>query len=149
MLLEKGIDMTLGPSDIRRCHWIYEVLDELKIKNKNFVMLNEDFSKESIRERVSSICNEIHITNAIQNIIILDDRFLSQEQRLLIEREANDRLFIIFGRNKDKELTKLIPEADRMRKWSSICSSCGVDASFSVDGRQLCRECKINAVLQK
>ena len=61
----------------------------------------------------------------------------------MIERLANERLFIIFGRNKDKELTKLIPEADRMRKWSSICGVCGVDASFSMDGIQLCRECKI------
>ena len=72
----------------------------------------------------------------------MDNEYLSTSQRQLIEEMANEKLFIIFGRNKDQELTKLIPEADRMRKWNSICDGCGVDASFSVNGRQLCRGCK-------
>lgn len=76
-------------------------------------------------------------------MIILDRNFMNYEQRTAIEEEANNKLFIIFGRNKDVELTKLIPEADRMRKWSSICGICGVDANFSVDGKQMCRGCKM------
>ena len=66
---------------------------------------------------------------------------MSREQRETIEKLANDRLFIIFGRNSDKELTKMIPEADRMKKWNSICFGCGVDASFSKEGKPYCREC--------
>ena len=52
MLLEKGIDMTLGTADIRRCHWIIDVIDELRLRGLNYEILKEDFSKEDVREKV-------------------------------------------------------------------------------------------------
>lgn len=71
----------------------------------------------------------------------MDKQFLGQEQIEIISKMADEKLFVIFGRNKDKNLTKLIPEADQMHKWSAICRNCGVDANFSVNGESYCREC--------
>ena len=52
MLLEKGIDMTLGTADIRRCHWIIEALDELRLRNMKFTILKADFSQEDLKDKV-------------------------------------------------------------------------------------------------
>ena len=52
MLLEKGIDMTLGTADIRRCHWIIEALDELRLRNLDFTILKTDFTRKDLREKV-------------------------------------------------------------------------------------------------
>lgn len=52
MLIERGIDLTLGPADIRRCHWIYDVLDELKMRNKDFIVLKDNFRKDDFRDKV-------------------------------------------------------------------------------------------------
>lgn len=71
----------------------------------------------------------------------MDKKFLSPKQANIISNKANDKLFLIFGRNKDENLTKLIPEADQMQKWSAVCNECGVDANFSVNEKSYCREC--------
>ena len=52
MLLNVGIDMTLGTVDINRCHWILDALDELRIKKENYKVLGENFGKEDLVKKV-------------------------------------------------------------------------------------------------
>ena len=68
-------------------------------------------------------------------------KMMSAEQQKMVKNLADEKLFIIFGRNKDRLLTEMIPDSDRMRKWSSICANCGVDANFSKKEKPYCREC--------
>ena len=54
MLLNVGIDMTLGTVDINRCHWILDALDELRIKKENYKVLGENFGKEDLVKKVKN-----------------------------------------------------------------------------------------------
>ena len=55
MLLNVGIDITLGTVDIRRCHWIKEVFDELMIKNEKFAILGPKFVEQDVNKKVNLI----------------------------------------------------------------------------------------------
>ena len=57
MLLEKGIDMTLGPADIRRCHWLLEVLDDFRLKKIDCKIVDYDFTQEDFTEKVNLVKN--------------------------------------------------------------------------------------------
>ena len=53
MLLEVGIDLTLGTVDIERCHWIIEVLDELEIKKEDYKIHDGNFKREDLVKKVN------------------------------------------------------------------------------------------------
>ena len=52
MLLEVGIDLTIGTVDIERCHWIIEVLDELRIRKEAHRVHNGSFKQEDLVKKV-------------------------------------------------------------------------------------------------
>ena len=54
MLLEVGIDLTLGTVDIERCHWILEALDELRIRKEAHRVHNGNFKQEDLVKKVNN-----------------------------------------------------------------------------------------------
>ena len=52
MLLEVGIDLTLGTADIERCHWIIDVLDELRIRKEAHRVHNGNFERDDLAKKV-------------------------------------------------------------------------------------------------
>ena len=58
MLPDVGIVMTVGTVDIRRCHFIKEVLDEFAIKGDKLAILNNDFEEEDIDRKVNLYYSE-------------------------------------------------------------------------------------------
>ena len=56
--------------------------------------------------------------------------------------DANERAYYVFGQRDDTNAVALIPEADDVQFWNSICHDCKGMAAFGENGKILCRPCR-------
>ena len=56
--------------------------------------------------------------------------------------DCNRNSWYLFGRVDDRNLLQLIPEAEQLQKWHSICYDCHYEGQFCAFGKILCRRCR-------
>ena len=67
---------------------------------------------------------------------------LHENDKVFMPKDANNRAYYCFGKRNDGRLLSLIPEADDLSMWTSICVDCRNQACFEEAGRILCRKCR-------
>ena len=76
--------------------------------------------------------------------MLLPNETLCESDKVFIPKDANNRAYYGFGKRNDGKLLSLIPEAEDLSMWSSICVDCRNQACFEEAGRILCRYCRNN-----
>lgn len=75
-------------------------------------------------------------------MVLLINTRLSEEDKEFLIKDADNRFYYIFGQSEDHKLVSLVPFADDFSKWSSLCHDCHLSASFTENGKILCRKCR-------
>ena len=125
--LNKTLVISTGPKDIARSSLIRSVCEEAALKSKGYKIQNDIFDVDQLTD---------------VNILIFANKNVSQVEYDNIITCANLCAIFVFGRNDDKLLHDMIPEAEQYFKWISICEYCHSDGHFNYEGNIVCRACQ-------
>ena len=127
--LKHALTISTGPKDIQRSPLIRSVCEEATLKLKSYKVQNDEFDIDQLADI---------------NVLIFTKRSITQKEFDNIMACANISSLHVFGRNHDKLLHRLIPEAEQYIKWVSICEFCNADGFYDYDGTITCRACRQN-----
>ena len=77
-------------------------------------------------------------------MIFTDEKTIRNQTINKIKIEADRRLMVIISPINNREMLELIPACEKFYRWNGICDGCGCDASFTINKKHYCRECKQN-----
>ena len=132
--LNKTLVISTGPKDIARSGLIRSVCEEATLKMKGYKIQNDTFDVDQLTD---------------VNILIFANKNVSQVEYDNIITCANLCAIFVFGRNDDKLLHDMIPEAEQYFKWISVCEYCHLDGHFNYEGNIVCRACQQDLTAKK
>lgn len=129
--LTKTLVISTGPKDIARSSLIRAICEETALKMKSYKLQNNEFDVNQLAD---------------VNVLIFSERGINQTEQDNISTCANLCAMFVFGRNDDKRLHEMIPDAEQYFKWISVCEYCHCDGHFNFEGNIVCRACQQNLI---